>query len=57
MTKQELIAMLQEQFYLDVDVDTDTYATWGGDPTYRTQVTVQLVDKETREIILSGTGS
>ena len=55
--KQELIAMLQEEFYLGVDVSTDAYEVWGGDTAYRTRVTVQLVDKETREIILSGTGS
>jgi hypothetical protein len=57
MNKQELVAILQEEFYLDVDVSTDAYEAWGGDTTYCTRVTVQLIDKETREIVLSSTGS
>ena len=57
MTKQELIAMLQEEFYLAVDVDAQLYEAWHGETKWGTRVTVQLVDKETREIVLSGTGS
>ncbi len=54
MTKQELIRLLQEEFYLSVDVNTEQYCGWGDEVQYRTRVTVKLIDNDTGCAILTG---
>ena len=53
MTKQELIALLQEHFEICVYVSSYTRNSYDGSTVIET--TVELVDKETRERILTGT--
>ncbi len=54
MTKQELIRLLQQEFYLSVDVNTEQSCGWGDEVQYRTVVTVKLVDHDTGEAVLTG---
>ena len=55
MTKQELIALLQEHFEICVHVRSYTRNSYDGSSIIETEATVELVDKETRERILTGT--
>jgi hypothetical protein len=54
MTKQELIRLLQQEFYLSVDVDTEKTYGYGSDTHYVTRVKVKLVDHDTGEAVLTG---